>query len=326
MRILAVDDDPVSLELLEVLVAQIGDHDITCADSAVEALSLIGTSEFARFDCMLLDVQMPGMSGIELCDLLRSTAAYSDTPILMVTKMGEKSFIDDAFKAGASDYLNKPFEISELRGRINILSRVAEANRSHTGKIFCAKKLNGARAASPDFGLHSPIQITDIEGVIDYAAMENYVGQLSRNSQFGSAVFALKILGSAEIFDSVTPFEFKCLVTDVAEAISLSFDQHHALTAYSGNGTFVCVVDGGWRPDLNKLVDRIQHYFANMDAHLNDGTPINAYLCAGRYFRLLSRSGDRAVDALCEAQEAVEKVSVQMEQSPLGMCTAQYSA
>jgi hypothetical protein len=106
----------------------------------------------------------------------------------------------------------------------------------------------------------------------------------------------------------------------------MSFGEQHALTAYSGNGTFVCVVDGGWRPDLVGLVDGIQHLLANMDLHLNDGTPINFYLCAGRSIRLLSRGGDRAIDALCEAQEAAEMVSVQMEHSPLGMCLAQHSA
>jgi CheY-like chemotaxis protein len=186
MKILAVDDDPISLELLEVLVGQIGNHHITCVDSAASALLEIGTSQFAKFDCILLDVQMPGMNGIELCELLRSTPVYSDTPILMVTKMGEKSFIDQAFKAGATDYLNKPFEISELRGRLNILSRVAEAKRNNTGKLFCADKTGHGKDMPANFGLHSPIQISDIDGIIEYSALENYVAQLSRNSLFGS--------------------------------------------------------------------------------------------------------------------------------------------
>ena len=326
MRILAVDDDPISLELLEVLVGQIGSHQISCADSAGSALSIIGTSGTAKFDCILLDVEMPGMNGIDLCELLRSTPVYSETPILMVTRMGDKSSIDRAFKAGATDYLNKPFEISELRGRLNILSRVADSNRSHTGKIFCARNPAGAKSARAVFGLHSPIQFSDIDSVIEYSSMENYVGQLSRNSLFGSSVFALKILGVAQIFEAVTAYEFRCLVEDVAEAISLSFSEHHALTAYSGNGTFVCVVDDGWRPELGNLVNQIEHSLANMDLHLNDATPINVSICAGRAVRLLSRRGARAIDALCEAQEAVEQVSLQMEHSPLGMCLAKHSA
>lgn len=325
MRILAVDDDPVSLDLLEVLVAQIGGHQLTCADSAASALSLIGESPLPRYECLLLDIQMPGMNGIELCELIRSNAVYSNVPILMITRMNEKHFIDDAFKAGATDYLNKPFEISELRGRLNILSRVSETNRAHTGKIFAANT-SGTTPKPELFGLHSPVPLTDIEGVIDYGAMENYVSQLSRNSLFGSSVFALRILGVAQIFEGVSQYEFKCLVTDVAEAITLAMQDHQSLTAYSGNGTFVCVVDGGWRPNLKRLVDDIQHYLALMDLHLNDGTPINAYLCAGRSVRLLSRGGERAVDALCEARESVETVSAEMEYSPLGMCLAQHSA
>lgn len=325
MRILAVDDDPVSLDLLEALISKVGDHQLFVADSGATALSMIAESPIRHYECLMLDIQMPGINGIELCELIRSNAVYTDVPILMITSMSEKGFIDDAFKAGATDYLTKPFDISELRGRLNILSRIADTNRVHTEKIFSAAARRTKKKPRV-FGLHSPVPVNDIEGAIDYCAMENYVSQLSRNALFGSSVFALKILGILEIFERISQFEFQGLMIDVAEAITLAMQDHQALTAYAGNGTFVCVVDEGWRPSLKRLVDDIQHYLAIVDPHLNGGTPINVYLCAGESIRLLSRGGDRSITALSEAQESVEKVCAQMERSPLGMCLAQHSA
>lgn len=327
VRILAVDDDPVALDLLQVLVVeQIGGHELTRAENPVDALEIIRTSPEGRFDCFLLDIDMPEMSGIELCDLIRSIPDYRETPILMVTRVGEKDAIHEAFKAGATDYLNKPFELSELTGRINILDRLVKAARSRTDKIFAAKSLRKSPARLEDHGLHLPIPIEDIPGVVTYGSLENYVAQLSRNSLFGSTVFALKILDVERIFSESTPFEFSCFVTDAAEAISDGFVDHGALIAYSGNGTFACVVDDGWRPDPQEFAERVNLALKSMDLHFNDGRPIELSLCAGRSIRLLSRAGTRAIDALCATHESVEDVCRQIEYSPLGACLAKHTA
>lgn len=326
MRILAVDDDPVSLELLQVLINQIGGHELTVAECPVEALEIVGTSKAARFDCFLLDIQMPTMNGIELCEVLRTIPAYSETPILMVTRLGEKTSIDDAFKAGATDYLNKPFELSELKGRINILTRIVKANRKRTDKLFAAKGLRHAGSSPRSYGLHTPIAIDDVPNVVTYTALENYTAQLSRNSLFGSTVFALKLLDVEQLFADSSPFEFRCFITDTAEAISDSFEDHGAMIAYSGNGTFACVVDDGWRPDLREFVDRVHGCMQTMDLHFNDGRSVELHLAAGRSIRLISRSGTRAIDALCATQESAEEVCKQMEYSPLGLCVAKHSA
>lgn len=326
MRILAVDDDPVSLELLEVLIDQIGGHNLTVAECPVEALEIIGASKVAQFDCFLLDIQMPSMNGTELCAVLRSIPIYSETPILMITRLSEKASIDDAFRAGATDYLNKPFELSELKGRINILTQVVKAKTKRTDKIFAAKGLRKSGASSRSHGLHAPIPIEDVRGVVTYSALENYVAQLSRNSLFGSTVFALRMLDVERLFADSTPFEFSCFITDTAEAISDGFEDHGAMIAYSGNGTFACVVDDGWRPDLREFVDRVHGCLQMMDLHYNDGRSVDLHLCSGRSIRLLSRAGTRAIDALCATQESAEEVCRQMEYSPLGLCVAKHSA
>lgn len=326
MRIFAVDDDPVALDLLRVLVDQIGGHELTTSDCPVEALEIIGASQQAQFDCFLLDIDMPSMTGIELCELLRSIPAYGESPILMVTRLGEKASIDDAFKAGATDYLNKPFELGELKGRINILTKAVKAAAKRTDKIFAVKDLHKTGGSEPREGLHTPIPIDDVRGFVTYTALENYVAQLSRNSLFGSTVFALKLLDVQRLYEDSSAFEFRCFIVDAAEAVSDCFEDRGALIAYSGSGTFACVVDDGWRPDLREFVDRVNSQIEMMDLHFNDGRSANLSLCAGRPVRLLSRAGSRAIDALCLAQESAEEVCRQMEYSPLGLAVAKHSA
>ncbi|MFK5998799.1 MAG: response regulator, partial [Rhodobacterales bacterium] len=66
MRILSVDDDPIILELLAAVLVSMGHTDVTTAGSATEALEIV-KDDPEPFDCFLLDIQMPGIDGIQLC-------------------------------------------------------------------------------------------------------------------------------------------------------------------------------------------------------------------------------------------------------------------
>ncbi len=113
MKILAIDDDSSALEILSMLVAHAGYSDIETAASAGIALERI-TSASRPFECILLDIQMPVMDGIEFCDLLRRLPGYADCPIIMVTAMTDKRYMDQAYAAGASAYVTKPFDANGL--------------------------------------------------------------------------------------------------------------------------------------------------------------------------------------------------------------------
>ncbi|WP_372841117.1 two-component system response regulator, partial [Phaeovulum sp.] len=84
MRILAVDDDPVFLEQILAGLGTLGYRDVVTAQSAEQALGWIDKASPA-FDCFLLDIKMPGTSGIELCARIRKLQIYRRTPIVMVT-------------------------------------------------------------------------------------------------------------------------------------------------------------------------------------------------------------------------------------------------
>ncbi|MBU2981454.1 response regulator [Lentibacter algarum] len=318
MHILAVDDDPIILELLEHFIGSMPEHELTTAECVTDALELMADTT-ARFDCFLLDIQMPRTDGIEFTRILRDIPWYRSTPILMLTAKSDKSYIDDAFTAGATDYITKPFELNGLKARIGLMARLTVDQRKETNAFHAACTLQDI---SPDdiaddltIELHHPFPVFDVEGVIENHAMENYVTQLSRKSLCGSVVLGFTIRHIADLHARLTPFDFKCVITDVSEAISDCLLPTRRLVSYSGNGTFVCVVEGAAHIDIERLVDHINLYIRSMELSTSDGTAIDIRICAGRINRLIWRKGDSAIDSLRNAHISAEEAADQLERN-----------
>ena len=126
MRILAVDDDPIILELIREIIGLSDDQELLTAGSGPEALKLLDDPATPMIDCFLLDIQMPVMDGIDLCTALRKRPEFRTTPVVMLTAMTEKRYVDAAFIAGATDYITKPFDIGDMQRRL----RTAALRRS----------------------------------------------------------------------------------------------------------------------------------------------------------------------------------------------------
>src|SRR5438128_6431497 len=119
-HLLVVDDDARLRELLRRYLSDNGFR-VTAAADAAEARARLAS--FA-FDLMVLDVMMPGESGLDLTSALRDEPAERRIPILLLTAMGEPEDRVNGLEQGADDYLAKPFEPRELVLRIrNILQR-----------------------------------------------------------------------------------------------------------------------------------------------------------------------------------------------------------
>ena len=117
-HILIVDDDNRLRDLLERYLSENGFRVTTAADAADARARLDGL----RFDLIVLDVMMPGESGVELTRALRTS---SDVPILLLTAMVETDDRIAGLESGADDYLTKPFEPRELVLRIQTILRRA---------------------------------------------------------------------------------------------------------------------------------------------------------------------------------------------------------
>lgn len=243
MKILIVDDDDFALDLLEAALQGAGYSELTMAASGAEALAIVEVAK-TPFDVFLLDIQMPGMNGIELCARIRSLPDYGSAPIIMITAMQERHFIDHAFAAGAMDYINKPFDPVELGVRIGIASRLSlQAHRieEYATETALIKARTGVGAA---FEADQPVTIFDVPRVISMTAMENYLLRLSFWMCMKSKSVVFSIPGFGTIHAQTSPSDLYDILCDTADAITKGLKHTNHLVTYVGDGHFIAVVNG----------------------------------------------------------------------------------
>ena len=114
-RILVAEDDESAASLLHALLSRVG-YEVSLASNGAEALRMLEAGPLP--DVLLLDWMLPEASGLEICRRVRERCDPLMLPILMVTAKTDAESIAEAFTAGASDYLTKPFLGAELRARI----------------------------------------------------------------------------------------------------------------------------------------------------------------------------------------------------------------
>ncbi|MFP2898924.1 diguanylate cyclase [Corallococcus sp. 4LFB] len=127
-KVMVVDDDPEAVRALsQVLVS-----DAVEVVGLENAYGLLDALARHRPDLLLLDVQMPGPSGFDLCRILRLTPEWQELPILLITAQVGLEFRLAAFQAGADDYLAKPVLKEELRARVHARLERARLSRERT--------------------------------------------------------------------------------------------------------------------------------------------------------------------------------------------------
>jgi diguanylate cyclase (GGDEF)-like protein len=120
--ILIVDDEPRNFDVIEALLNEY-DYDLNYASSGQEALESL---EILEIDLILLDVMMPDMNGIEVCQRIKSIPKYKPIPIIMVTAMTAKEDLAQCLNAGANDFISKPVNALELRARVQSMLRMKQ--------------------------------------------------------------------------------------------------------------------------------------------------------------------------------------------------------
>ncbi|XDE61614.1 response regulator [Arthrospira platensis BEA 1257B] len=113
-RVMIVDDDPQMLAAIQGLLQPWGIQTITLDDPR----QFWKTLESSHPDLLVLDIEMPHLNGIELCQIVRNDPRWRGLPVLFVTAQTDRQIREQVFQAGADDYLTKPFTGSELATRI----------------------------------------------------------------------------------------------------------------------------------------------------------------------------------------------------------------
>lgn len=217
-------------------------------------------------------------------------AQYAQTPIIVVTAMSQRSYIADAFREGATDYVTKPFDLIDLRSRVSAAVR------------------QSAQAAMepdlPEVPLGEPIAMRSVTRFLGHDEYENYVMQVAQSLGSDSSVVAIKILDIIDHHATLEPSCFRRLVETVAHAVSALTRQEGHMISYRGNGVFLCIRIG--RTDL--LPDAFEGIL-NKQIHASKDPRLatcDLKVAVGKTTMLRATSKAGALDALQKAVASVE--------------------
>lgn len=261
MKIIAVDDDNVSLELLRECLAQDGYESVDLETSSQTALNKISDADQA-YDCILLDVDMPEMDGIELCSEIRKLQHYNNTPIIMITRYKHRSAVQKAFVRGATDYITKPFEFFEVLTRIKVAERLVQERKAALDSYIAVQSLEDRhQAVEPILEFRrtermeplrniNEIQSLD-DAILSPSIFQNYLEQMARSSCCDLRLVALQIRHIDRIFRQMTAADFTTFLKSAGHAIVHYFGPDEVFVSQAGNGTFLVAFQSSisFRPD-----------------------------------------------------------------------------
>lgn len=176
MRILIAEDDRETARLLKALLDKWG-YEVLMARDGAEAWKELQAETSLRL--AILDLMMPYMSGLELCRKIRALPARASLYIILLTAKTGKEDVLAGLAAGADDYITKPFDIQELRARLQVGVRIVELQESLAGRV---RELEDALAQVKQLRGLLPIcsyckKIRDDQNY--WQRLESYLGQHS---------------------------------------------------------------------------------------------------------------------------------------------------
>ena len=235
-RVLAVDDVPANLRLLEAVLVSHG-LEVVSAGSGPEALAFVAE---ARPDIVLLDVQMPGMDGYEVCRRLRADPATSFLPVVMVTSSEGQDRVA-AIEAGADDFIQKPFDQEELLARVRSLVRI---KRYHDTIVAQASEL---AELNRDLEARVTAQVGELERLgglrrflspqlADLVSTTEHAGLLDSHRREIAVLFA-DLRGWTAFSETTEPEEVMGVIRDFHETIGAVLQDHEATVGwFAGDG------------------------------------------------------------------------------------------
>ncbi len=147
MRVLVVEDDADALELLEHALTYFG-YEVATATNGLDALEMLRTGNYR---VVVSDWEMPGLSGVDLCREVRQRISCGYTYFILLTSRAGMQDLIDSLRAGADEFLSKPFNPLELDVRLRVAERILSME-SRDLVIFSLAKL--AEARDPETGAH----------------------------------------------------------------------------------------------------------------------------------------------------------------------------
>jgi len=188
MKVLVIDDDNVSRKSISRMLIDI--HEVETAVSGDDGLSRVTTW---RPDVILLDVEMPGKNGYEVCDLLKQSQATRDIPVLFLSGRSSLRERLQGYEAGGDDYLVKPCAKDELKAKLLRLEALHNAKHNLTEKINDASRAAlEAMTTSAELGRAIRFVMTTYECTTHEELARELLALLQDFHLKGTAMFAIK--------------------------------------------------------------------------------------------------------------------------------------
>lgn len=163
MTVMIVDDEPRNIQVASNVLKEVENIHILYATSGAQALERLGEHSI---DLVLLDMMMPDMNGLEVCHTMKENSKFQNIPIIFLTAKTDEDTIIQAFDAGASDYITKPFLGRELRSRVKTQLKLAMTQKVLQDDLIENKEL--LRQYKDIVDASSIVSKTDLFGKITY--------------------------------------------------------------------------------------------------------------------------------------------------------------
>ena len=171
LNLLLVEDNPVNQRVARLVLASTG-HLVDVVDNGLSAIEAVRTK---RYDVVLMDVQMPGLDGMETTKRIRALPPpASKTPIIAVTANAMSGAREEYLAAGMDDYISKPFQPAELRAQVERLA-AADAARRNIEIVDCAAP---SQTSMPP--IFDPARLDELKEMTDKAKFADMVGEFAQ--------------------------------------------------------------------------------------------------------------------------------------------------
>jgi len=210
MNALIIEDCPATLALLCACLRAQGMH-VYSATNGREGLELAKTHR-NTLDLILTDYDMPEKNGLEVCQAVRQDLGLTQVPIIALSGMVERQYILSLFKAGANDFIIKPFVKEELLARIRVHAELRQRNREQAGHLMELKRLHKLKSrflALASHDLRAPLM--GILGIPEMLDQEEYIKPEHKE--------LLKLIGDSGRF-------LLHIVDDLLDLSRLQFEDH----------------------------------------------------------------------------------------------------
>ena len=251
MRVLVVDDDPLTLHMVVYRLRQWG-HDVISANDGTAAWEFIEASPTPNV--AIMDWMMPGISGLELCQRIRARAGVPYLYIILLTGRNHPEDLIAGLDAGADDYLTKPFHLGELDARLRAGKRIVDLQN----------ELISTRETLRVQAMQDPLtQILNHGAILD--ALLREVDRAHRQRQPVSV-----ILGDLDAFKAVNDTYGHIvgdqILIEVAERMRSCLRSYDSIGRYGGE-EFLMVLPNSDAEQALSLAERIRLAVCNMPFH-----------------------------------------------------------